>query len=100
MTSPSRPPGLIQRYREALEVRHYARRTVSAYEQWLRRDLRFHQMRPPREMGEAEINAFLSHLATEEGGCGASIQNQALAALLFLYRRVLGSDSDEGNWKG
>ena len=63
----SRPPGLIQRYREQLQVRHYARRTVSSYEQWLRRFLRFHRMRHPREMGEAESNAFLSHLATKEG---------------------------------
>jgi len=78
-------------------VRHYARRTVSTYEQWLRRFLRFHRMRHPREMGEVEINAFLSHLATEEG-VSASTQNQALASLLFLYRRVLGSDV--GNLEG
>ena len=97
MTSQSRPPGLIQRYREELQVRHYARRTVSSYEQWLRRFLRFHQMRHPRQMGEAEINAFLSHLATEEG-VSASTQNQALAALLFLYRTVLGGDV--GNLEG
>ena len=97
MTSQSRPPGLIQRYREELQVRHYARRTVSSYEQWLRRFLRFHQMRHPRQMGEAEINAFLSHLATEER-VSASTQNQALAALLFLYRTVLGGDV--GNLEG
>jgi integron integrase len=92
MAKAARSPGLIQRYREELQVRHYARRTVSSYEQWLRRFLRFHRMRHPREMGEAEINAFLSHLATEEG-VSASTQNQALAALLFLYRRVLGGDA-------
>jgi hypothetical protein len=68
MTSPARVPGLIQRYRQELQVRHYARRTVSSYEQWLRRFLRFHRLRHPRERGEAEINAFLSNLATEEGG--------------------------------
>ncbi|MFM8277912.1 MAG: phage integrase N-terminal SAM-like domain-containing protein, partial [Cyanobium sp.] len=51
MTSQSRPPGLIQRYREELQVRHYARRTVSSYEQWLRRFLRFHRPRHPRQMG-------------------------------------------------
>jgi integron integrase len=97
MTNQARPPGLIQRYREELQVRHYARRTVSSYEQWLRRFLRFHQMRHPRQMGEAEINAFLSHLATEER-VSASTQNQALAALLFLYRTVLGGDV--GNLEG
>ena len=97
MTSQVRPPGLIQRYREELQARHYARRTVSSYEQWLRRFLRFHRPRHPRQMGEAEINAFLSHLATEEG-VSASTQNQALAALLFLYRTVLGGDV--GNLEG
>ena len=97
MTSQSRPPGLIQRYREELQVRHYARRTVKTYEQWLRRFLRFHRPRHPRQMGEGEINAFLSHLATEEG-VSASTQNQALAALLFLYRTVLGGDV--GNLEG
>ena len=75
---------------------HYARRTVSSYEQWLRRFLRFHQMRHPRQMGEAEINAFLSHLAIEER-VSAFTQNQALAARLLLYRTVLGGDV--GTWK-
>jgi site-specific recombinase XerD len=76
---------------------HYARRTVSSYEQWLRRFLRFHQMRHSRQMGEAEINAFLSHLATEER-VSAFTQNQALAARLLLYRTVLGGDV--GNLEG
>jgi integron integrase len=97
MTNPNRPPGLIQRYREELQARHYARRTVSSYEHWLRQFLRFHRMRLPRAMGEAEINAFLSHLATEER-VSATTQNQALAALLFLYRTVLGGDV--GNLEG
>ncbi len=103
MTSQVRPPGLIQRYGEELQARHYARRTVFSYEQWLRRFLRFHRPRHPRQMGEAEINAFLSHLATEEG-VSASTQNQALAALLFLYRTVLGGDvgarSASSRWSG
>ncbi len=86
-----RPPGLIQRYREELQVRHYARRTVNTYEQWLRRFLRFHHLRHPREMGSAEVNAFLSHLAVERQ-VSASTQNQALAALLFLYRELLDRD--------
>ena len=89
--SSARAPGLIQRYREELQTRHYARRTVKTYEQWLRRFLRFHLMRHPREMGSAEVNAFLSHLAVELK-VSASTQNQALAALLFLYRDVLESD--------
>ena len=88
MSSASSPPGLIQRYRELLQTRHYARRTVKAYEQWLRRYLRFHGLRHPREMASAEVNAFLTHLAVVEK-VSASTQNQALAALLFLYRDLL-----------
>jgi integrase len=80
MTNPNHPPGLIQRYREELQARHYARRTVKTYEQWLRRFLRFHGMRHPREMGSAEVNT--------------STQNQALSALLFLYRELLERDLD------
>jgi len=93
MTSNIRPPGLIQRYREELQLRHYARRTVKTYEQWLRRFLRFHGMRHPRTMGSAEVNAFLSHLAVDLE-VSPSTQNQALAALLFLYRDLLGMDLD------
>lgn len=89
----ARPPGLIQRYREELQARHYARRTVDTYEQWLRRFLRFHQLRHPREMGSEEVNAFLTHLAVE-GQVSASTQNQALSALLFLYRVLLERDLD------
>jgi integron integrase len=91
MTTPNRPAGLIQRYREELQVRHYARRTVTTYEQWLRRFLRFHGLRHPREMGSTEVNAFLSHLAVDLQ-VSPSTQNQALAALLFLYRELLDRD--------
>jgi integron integrase len=93
MARESRPVGLIRRYREELQTRHYARRTVTAYEQWLRRFLRFHGMRHPREMGSAEVNAFLTHLAVELK-VSASTQNLALAALLFLYRELLERDLD------
>lgn len=93
MTNPNQPPGLIQRYREELQARHYARRTVKTYEQWLRRFLRFHGMCHPREMGSQEVNAFLTHLAVE-GQVSASTQNQVLSALLFLYRELLERDLD------
>jgi integron integrase len=93
LTPEAKPPGLIQRYRELLQARHYARRTVKTYEQWLRRFLRFHQLRHPREMGSAEVNAFLTHLAVE-AKVSASTQNQALSALLFLYRELLERDLD------
>ena len=93
MPTPPGSPGLIQRYREELQARHDARRTVDTYEQWLRRFLRFHQLRHPREMGSAEVNAFLTHLAVELH-VSASTQNQALSALLFLYREMLERDLD------
>ncbi|MFN5463674.1 MAG: integron integrase [Cyanobacteriota bacterium] len=93
MPSLPRPPGLIQRYREELQARHYARRTVATYEQWLRRFLRFHHLRHPREMGSGEVNAFLTHLAVDLH-VSASTQNQALSALLFLYRELLERDLD------
>jgi hypothetical protein len=66
---------------------------VNTYEQWLRRFLRFHGRRHPREMGSAEVNAFLSHLAVELQ-VSASTQNQALAALMFLYRELLERDRE------
>jgi integron integrase len=91
MSSKARSTGLIQRYREELQVRHYARRTVQTYEQWLRRFLRFHGLRHPREMGSAEVNAFLSHLAVDLN-VSPSTQNQALSALLFLFRELLERD--------
>jgi hypothetical protein len=71
----TQPRSLIAVYREALASRHYARRTIGTYERWLRRYLRFHQMRHPRQMGSQEINAFLTHLAVNEQ-VSASTQNQ------------------------
>jgi integron integrase len=91
MTPATKAPGLFQRYRALLQTRHYARRTVKAYEQWLRRFLRFHSLQHPRAMGSPEVNAFLTRLAVEEH-VSASTQNQALAALLFLYRELLERD--------
>lgn len=91
MSADAKPPGLIQRYREELQARHYARRTVQTYEQWLRRFLRFHDRRHPRQMGSEEVNAFLTHLAVDRQ-VSPSTQNQALSALLFLYRELLDRD--------
>ena len=89
MSGSERSPRLIERYRQELQVRHYARRTVSTYTQWIRRFLRFHSLRHPRDMASDEVKTFLSHLATTEQ-VSASTQNQALAAVLFLYRELLG----------
>ena len=88
---PPRPPRLFDRAREAARVRHYSRRTESAYLAWIRRFIFFHGKRHPAEMGAPEVTKFLSSLAVE-GNVAASTQNQALSALLFLYRDVLGQD--------
>ena len=82
---------LIDEMRDALHSRHYSRRTEQAYCLWVRRFIRFHGMRHPGEMGEREINEFLTHLAVEQH-VSSSTQTQALSALLFLYRYVLGRE--------
>ena len=82
---------LLDRMREALRVRHYSYRTEQAYLDWARRYILFHGKRHPAEMGAAEVGVFLTHLATERQA-SASTQNQAKAALLFLYGKVLGVD--------
>ena len=81
-------PRLLDRVRAAIRLRHYSRRTEKAYTGWIRRFILFHGKRHPAEMAEAEITRFLSHLAIEDK-VSASTQNQALSALLFLYRNVL-----------
>jgi integrase len=81
--------GLFEVARERIRTRHLAFRTEQAYLQWMRRYVKFHGRRHPRDMGPAEVEAFLTHLAVA-AKVGASTQNQALQALLFLYRHVLG----------
>ncbi|MGE0356207.1 MAG: integron integrase [Burkholderiales bacterium] len=85
------PATLLGQLRLQVRLRHYSVRTEEAYLYWVRRYLRFHGRRHPREMGPAELKAFLSSLA-DGRGVAASTQNQALAALLFLYKEVLGAD--------
>jgi integron integrase len=82
------PPRLLDRVRAAVRARHYSRRTEKAYVGWIRRFILFHDKRHPREMGGREVSEFVSALAVE-GDVAASTQNQALSALLFLYREVL-----------
>jgi integron integrase len=81
-------PKLLDRLRLALRARHYSRRTEQTYCHWVKKYIYFHNVKHPDEMGEKEINAFLTHLAVKEN-VSASTQNQALSALLFLYRHVL-----------
>jgi len=83
------PPKLLDRVRAELRVRHYSPRTEDSYVLWIRRFILFHGKRHPAALGGPEIAAFLSHLACE-GRVAASTQNQALGALVFLYRHVLG----------
>jgi integron integrase len=82
------PPKLLDRVRIAIRTRHYSLRTEEAYVGWIRRYIFFHNKKHPLEMGEPEINTFLSQLAVKDR-VSASTQNQALCALLFLYRHVL-----------
>ncbi|HKI83781.1 MAG TPA: integron integrase, partial [Candidatus Krumholzibacteria bacterium] len=81
-------PGLLATFEQILRTRRYSPRTRKAYIHWTRRYVRFHRGRHPREMGREEVEGFLSWLATDLR-VSASTQNQAMAALLFLYREVL-----------
>jgi integron integrase len=84
---------LLDRVRMAIRARHYSRRTEKAYAHWIRQFIFFHKLRHPDDMGEGEVAAFLSWLATARK-VSASTQSQALSALLFLYRAVLKHDVD------
>lgn len=81
-------PRLLDQVRELIRIRHYSIRTEQAYVQWIKRFILFHNKRHPLEMGADEVTAFLSHLAVKRN-VAASTQNQALNAILFLYRDVL-----------
>ena len=83
-----RPLTLIGQYRRVIRLRHYSPRTEATYVGWVRRFVRNHGMQHPRSLSPSHVRAFLSHLSGEQK-VSASTQNQALAALLFLYRDVL-----------
>jgi integron integrase len=93
---PAKPLRLLDQVRASLRARHYSRRTEKAYVGWIRRFILFHGKRHPEEMSGVEVGAYLSNLAIE-AKVSASTQNQALAALLFLYRQVLGRELE---WLG
>lgn len=82
-------PRLLDQVRDRIRAKHYSLRTERSYIDWIRRFILFHGKRHPRDMGAPEVEAFLSHLAVDRK-VSASTQNQALAALLFLYRHALG----------
>jgi integron integrase len=81
-------PKLLDQVRDTIRRKHFSIRTEQSYVDWIRRFILFHNKRHPREMAEVEVTEFLTHLA-RDGGVAASTQNQALSALLFLYKEVL-----------
>ena len=85
---PHNKPKLLDQVRDVIRRKHFSIRTEQSYVDWVRRFILFHNKRHPREMAEAEVTEFLTHLA-RDGGVAASTQNQALSALLFLYKQVL-----------
>ena len=86
-----RPGQLEQSFRELTRLRHLSYRTEQTYWDWIKRFIFFHHKRHPRDMGAAEVCAFLTHLAVNRA-VSASTQSQALNALIFLYRELLGVD--------
>ncbi len=91
MVTTQKPPNLFAKVREVARLKHFSLSTEKSYLQTIKRFIKFHHKRHPREMGVAEIRAYLSHLAVDRN-VSASTQNTALAALLFLYRDVLHTD--------
>ncbi len=91
-THPKRT-SLLDQVRHAIRSRHYSRRTEEAYIGWIRRYILFHGKRHPAKMGRREMSQFLTHLAVRDR-VSASTQTQALSALLFLYKKVLGQEVD------
>jgi len=87
----SKPVKLLDKVRQKIRLRHYSIRTEHAYVSWIKRFIIFHNKKHPKDMGQNEVEAFLSHLAIE-GKVAASTQNQAFNALLFLYEKVLELD--------
>lgn len=84
---------LLEKVRDQMRVHHYSLRTEESYVQWIKRFILFHGKRHPAEMGEQEITAFLTYLAVKKN-VAASTQNQALSAILFLYKKILNQDLD------
>ncbi len=88
-----RPKKLLEQVQDVIRLKHYSYQTEKTYISWIRRYILFHDKRHPKDMGGTEIEAFLTHLAVQEN-VAASTQNQALHAILFLYKEVLKQDLD------
>ncbi|WP_051689678.1 phage integrase N-terminal SAM-like domain-containing protein [Pelobacter seleniigenes] len=87
-------PRLLDLVRNEIRLRHYSIRTEKSYVDWITRFILFHNKRHPQELGADHVSSFLTYLATRQN-VAASTQNQALNALVFLYRNVLKSEFDE-----
>ncbi len=81
-------PKLLEQVRTELRVNHYSKKTEEAYLGWIKRFILFHNKRHPNEMGKEEIQKFINHLSVEQN-VSSSTQNQALQAILYLYKNVL-----------
>jgi len=86
-----KPKKLLEQVQDALRTKHYSYRTEQTYIDWIKRYILFHQKQHPKDLGVEQIRAFIAHLATERK-VATSTQNQALSAILFLYRTVLGQE--------
>ena len=89
----NQPPKLMDQVSDAIRTKHYSPRTEQTYIDWIKRYILFHDKRHPKDMGAPEIQAFITHLAVEKN-VAASTQNQALSAVIFLYRHVLRIEID------
>jgi integron integrase len=88
---PTPPKKLLDQVRDVIRIKHYSLRTEKSYVDWIKRYILFHDKRHPKDMGAEEVQAFIGYLATERD-VSASTQNQALSAILFMYRFVLQKD--------
>ena len=89
ITTPTQPRKLLDQVRDKIRFKHYSLSTENTYIAWTKQYILFHGKRHPADLGAAEVEAFLTHLATQRH-VSSSTQNQALSAILFLYRDVLG----------
>lgn len=89
ITTPTPPRTLLDQVRDKIRFKHYSLSTENTYIAWTKQYILFHGKRHPADLGAAEVEAFLTHLATQRH-VSSSTQNQALSAILFLYRDVLG----------
>ena len=90
-----KPKKLLDQVREIIRRKHYSPKTEQAYLNWIKQYILFHDKKHPQDMAATEVESFLTYLAVERK-VAASTQNQALSAILFLYREVLGKPVETG----